>query len=346
MNKAGAHQMLDFTLISNPIGPSNKARHVMRKAIGTVHRLPQTHFLTQHLCSTEGIAEKQILLGHGASHILALLLRALHPRSIVLPSPVQRAYEDILRREQVEVCPFPLDPGQGFMTDSERFKGCWRDADAALILNPHNPTGTSLPEGLIIDLIRTSAERDKPLIIDETLRDFTGNPSQTHEVVRAPNAIILRTFSTYYALAGLRLGYAIGHQALLSRVQQFMEPWPLNSLAPPAALASLKDKGYRKRTAEFLAAETAYGLKKLQGLERIKPIATPWGFFLQVQPRIANLKNLFSARGLFIDEYGDAQGNQYLSLPFRSHPENAKFFRALQRIVREQRQTEEGRSLC
>lgn len=345
MNKTGAHRMVDFTFISNPIGPSSKARHAMRKAIGTVHRLPQTHFLTRHLCSTEGITEEQILLGHGASHVLALLLRVLHPRSIVLPSPVQRSYEDILRGEQVELSPFPLDPEQGFMVDRERFKDFWRDAEAALILNPHAPTGGSIPEDLLADLTRISWEQKKLLIVDETLRDFTVNPPLAREVIRSPHAIILRTFSTFYALAGLRLGYAIGHQALLSRIRQRMEPWPLNSLAPPAALASLKDKGYRKRTAEFMAAETAYGLKKLQGLQRIKPLGTPWGFFLQVQPRIANLKDLFSAGGLFIDEYGDAQGNQYLSFPFRSHPENATFFRALQRILREQRQTEEGRSL-
>ncbi len=99
----------------------------------------------------------------------------------------------------------------------EAFRGCWRDAGAAFILNPHNPTGTILPDDLIIDLARTSAELDKPLIIDETLRDFTDNPSQVRQVVRAGRAIILRTFSSYHALAGLRLGYAIGDPALLSR---------------------------------------------------------------------------------------------------------------------------------
>ena len=318
--------MLDFTLITNPIGPSNKARHAIRKAIRTVDRLPQTRFLTRYLCSTEGIAEEQLLLGSGSSHILTLLLQTLTPRSILVPSPVPHAYEEILQKQQVEIRPFPLDHEQGFGMSLEKFKDRWRDAGAAFILNPHHPTGAVLPEDDIIDLIRTSAESDKPLIIDETLRDFTGNASQAQQVVRAGQAILLRTFSSYYALAGLRLGYAIGHQALLSRVQQLMEPWPLNSLAPPAALASLRDKGYRRRTTEYLSVQTAYALKKLQGLERIKPLSTPWGFFLQVRPVIPDLKNLFFTRGMLIDEYRDAQGNQYLSMPFRSHPENAHFF--------------------
>jgi threonine-phosphate decarboxylase len=336
MKKTDTSRILDFTLITNPLGPSNKARHAMRKAIKTVDRLPQTRFLTHYLCSTEGIAEEELLLGSGSSHILILLLQTLMPGNILVPSPFPRAYEEILQQQHVEMQPFHLDREQGFNMSLEKFKDSWRDAGAAFILNPHNPTGAMLPEDLIIDLIRTSAELGKPLIIDETLRDFTDNPSQAQQVVRAGQAILLRTFSSYHALAGLRLGYAIGHPALLSRLRQHMGPWPLNSLAPVAALASLRDKGYRRRTAEYLSAENTYTLKKLQGLERIKPLATPWGLFLQVQPAIPDLKNLFFARGVLIDEHGDAQGNQYLSMPFRSHPENAHFFRVLQRILRQQ----------
>ena len=308
----------------------------MRRAIRRVDRLPQTCFLTRYLCAAEGITEEQLLLGSGASHILTLLLQTLTPASALLPSPIPHAYEEILQKQSVEVRPFPLDLEQGFKLSSEEFKDCWRDADTAFILNPHNPTGTVLPDDLIINLIRISAELDKPLIIDETLRDFTGNPSQAQQVVRAGRAILLRTFSSYHALSGLRLGYAIGDPTLLSQLRQRMGPSPLNSLAPVAALASLKDKGYRRRTAEFLSAETAYALKKLQKLERVKPLATPWGLFLQVRPEISDLKNLFFARGVLVDEYGDTQGNQYLSLPFRFHPDNAQFFRVLQRILREQ----------
>ena len=228
----------------------------MRKAIRTAHQLPRTDFLTRYLGVTEHVTEEQILVGHGASHLLALLLRALHPRSILLPTPAPHAYAEILEKERIEMRPFALDPEQGFTIDSEAFKESWQDADAAVILNPHNPTGTTLSQTLIADLIQTSSERDKLLIIDETLRDFTDNPSLAQQVVATPNAFVLRTFSTYHALAGLRLGYIIGDEDILSHLEHIMEPRPVNSIAPPAALASLKDKGYRKRTAEFLSAET------------------------------------------------------------------------------------------
>ncbi len=334
--------MLDFTRISNPIGPSGRARHAMRKAIRSVDKPAQTRFLTRYLCATEGVAEEELLLGNGASHILTLLLQLLTPKSALLPSPIPPAYEKMLQRQRVDIRYFPLNRGQGFALSLEEFKASWRDAGAAIVLNPHNPTGTLLPGELIRELIRTSEELGKPIIIDETLRDFTDNRSPAQQVVRTGQAVLLRSFSPYHALAGLRLGYAIGHPTLLSQLGQRMGPWPLNSLGPLAALASLRDKGYRKRTAEFLSAETVYALRKLKGVERVTPSTTPWGLFLQVTPRVPDLKNLFLAKGVLVEEYDDADQNQYLAMPFRSHHENARFFRVLQSLLRNKT---EGRPL-
>jgi len=344
MNKPAARTILDFTLISNPVGPSNKARHAIRKAVRSVDRLPQTSFLTHYLAMTEGIAEEEILLGHGASHLLALLTRAERVQSILLPTPAPRVYEEMLKKAGVGIRPFMLDSSNGFKIDVEEFTERWRDVDAAMILNPHNPTGVGLPEELVAHLIQTAAEHDRLLILDETLRDFTGNPSPAKHVVAAPNAIMLRSFSTYHALAGLRLGYAIGHQALLPRLRHLLEPWPVNSLAPAAALASLRDKGYRKRTAQFLSTETEYARKKVGQLNGAAPIATPWGFLIRIQSSLAGLSDLLAQRGILVEHYSDAQDNHYLSFPFRSHAENARFLRTLRWILRQQSQREEGRS--
>ena len=334
MNKPGAHTILDFTLISNPIGPSNKARHAMRKAVRSVDRLPQTSFLTHYLAKTEGITEQEILLGHGASHLFTLLMRAERVQSILLPTPAPRVYEEMLKKAGVAVRPFMLDSDKGFRIDVEEFKKSWRDVDAAVVLNPHCPTGVNLTEESVADLIQTAAEHDRLLILDETLRDFTGNPSPAKHVVAAPNTIILRSFSAYHALAGLRLGYAIGHQALLPRLRGLLEPWPVNALAPAAALASLRDKGYRKRTALFLSAEAEYARKKVEQLEGAAPIATPWGFLIRIQHSAAHLSNLLVQRGILVEHYSDAQGNQYLSFPSRSHAQNARFLRSLGWIVK------------
>ncbi len=114
-----------------------------------------------------------------------------------------------------------------------------------------------------------------------------------------------------------------------------MEPWPVSCLAPPAALASLRDKGYRKRTAQFLSTEKAYVLKKLERTDRAKAVATPWGVLIRVEPPVADLHNLLADQGVLVHEYRDADGRQYLSFPFRSHTDNARLIRTLQWVLRQ-----------
>jgi threonine-phosphate decarboxylase len=344
MKKTRAGKPLDFTLITNPIGPSNKARHAMRRTIKTVQYRPdgERQLLTRYLCNKEGVAAEQILLGHGSSHILTLLAQALKPRSILVPSPFPLAYPELLQKQGAEIRPFPLYHASGFEFDTQEFKAHWQDAEAALILNPHNPTGTSLPERDVIDLIETSERLNRLLIIDEALGEFTDSASPARRAAEAGHVIVLRTFSLYHALVGLRLGYAIGHPALLDQLRGHMDPWPVNGIALAAALASLKDKGYRRRTSEFLAAEKAYVLKKLRGLIGARLQVTPWGFLIQVQPTIPNVKQLFLEHGILVEEYSDVQGNQCIALPLRSRPQNAQFLRILQRILREQKTNNQG----
>jgi threonine-phosphate decarboxylase len=339
MKKPRAGKPLDFTLITNPIGPSNKARHAMRRAIKTVHCRPdgEAQFLTRYLCNKEGVAAEQILLGHGSSHILTVAAQALKPRSILVPSPFPQAYPELLQKQGAEIRPFPLYHAGGFEFDTQQFEAHWRDAEAALILNPHNPTGNTVPERDVIDLIETSERLGRLLIIDEALGEFADTPSPARRAAQAGHVLILRTFSLYHALAGVRLGYTIGHPALLDKLRSRMDPWPVNGIALAAALASLKDKGYRRRTSEFLAAEKAYVLTKLRGLTGARLQVTPWGFLIQVQPTIANVKQLFFEHGILVQEYSDTTENQYIALPLSSRPRNAQFLRVLQRILREQK---------
>ena len=339
---------LDFTFISNPLGPSNKARHAMRKSCKTVPRFPDTEeeSLTRYLCSVEKVSAAQMLLGHGSSHILSLLLHALKPKSMLVPSPCPRACEELLQTHGVEMRAFPLERAKGFILDVRGFEEVWKGAEAALVLSPHNPTGAMASEESLTRLVETSKRLNKPLIIDGGLAEFAGVQRYGRYVCGSTHALYLGTFSSYHALAGLRLGYAVGPEALLRQLRTIMGPRPPNAVALAAALASLKDKGYRKRTSAFLAGEQAYVLKKMEGRATIRATIelseTPWGFLIYMRPSLADLKQRFFDRGMLVEVYTDAQGHQYLSFPLRSHPQNARFLRALHGILREQKTNDQG----
>ncbi len=313
----------------------------MRRAIKTVGYRPDAEAgrLTQYLCSREGLAADELLVGHGSSHLLALLIRSLRPRSVLVPSPFPHLYSELFQKHGVTVHPFPLDEVSGFQVEAKTFKALWKDAEAALVFNPHDPTGVSLPREAVMDLIETSGREGRLLIIHEGLTEFVDESSYAQRVVESRHAVILRTFSQFHALAGLRLGYAIAHPALLDQLRGHTDPWPANSVALAAALASLKDKGYARRTFEFLAAEKSYVRKALEGSTGTRLYETPWGFVMKLQPNRGNAKQLFLDKGILIEIYEDAQGNEYLALPLRSRADNASFVRTVRRMLREQKAT-------
>ncbi len=329
--------LIDFTLISNPLGQSNRARHAMRKSLKTLARRPdvEAESLTRFLCNAQKVPAQQVLLGHGSSQLLSLVLHTLKPKSMLVPSPCPRAYGELLQARGVEVHPFELERGKGFQLDVQAFEEAWTRAASALVASPHNPTGAVLPEETLARLVETSERSSRLLIIDGGLAEFAGTPRNASLACRSAYALYLGTFSSYHALAGLRLGYVIGQEPLLKKLSTIMGPCPPNSVALTAALASLRDKGYRKRTSACIAEEKAYVLKKLQGRPQIEPFETPWGFLMRVHRAIEDLQQRFYERGILVEAYTDRQGDQHLSFPLRSHPHNARFLRALFRILHE-----------
>ena len=111
--------MLDFTLFSNPVGPSNKAKHAMRAALKTIGRFPDpaTRFLRRHLAKREGLCEENILFGEGSQRILDLLLVRSKPERVVVPAPLTPFLQRLLSRHSCETLPLPTGEEQGFIFD-------------------------------------------------------------------------------------------------------------------------------------------------------------------------------------------------------------------------------------
>jgi len=331
--------VIDFRLVTNPIGPSNQARHAMRKAFKASDARPdqQVQFLAGHLRKALGVAPGELLLGHGSSQLLSIFLQVIQPKKILLPSPCPALHAQSLEQCGIEILRAPLKKDNAFALDTEEFKRHWKDSDAAFLLNPHDPTGTFLDKARVIDLIDTSNRFGKPLVIDETLMEFADLASPMQEAVNARHVLVLRSFSFYYALAGLRLGYAVGNAALIEKMAAIIDPWPVNSVAAAAALASLRDKGFPGRTRQFLAAEQTYLAKKFGQLRGIESFSLPWGYLIRFEPGIANLSERFLEKGIIAEAFVDAEGNQYVRFPFRSHRLNALFARRLGWVLKEHR---------
>jgi len=330
--KPAPHHVLDFTLLSNPVGPSAKARHAMRKALKGAHLRPdpQTRRLRRFLAKKEHIEPENILFGHGSAQILDMLMAAYRPGRLLAPSPVPPHYAQLAARHGAEVVPFPLRADRRFSLDAEALAAAAQGVDALFLPNPHPVTGTVAESRALDRIIAAVAGSQAVLVIDEALAGFASVESPVARAVQSPNLLILRTFSLFHALAGLRLGYTIGSGETCGRIAGAIDPGPMNIVAAAGALASLRDAGLARRTAEFLAAERTYMAAKLARIEGMATVETACNFIIVTVGKAADvLRQRLLERNVLVDVFEDEEGKAYIRVPLRRRRENARFARAL-----------------
>ena len=141
----------------------------------------------------------------------------------------------------IEAVPHEL-PGFVFPMEAIR-AALLRKPRILMLCNPNNPTGTRLPAAQVLEL--AAAAPETLVVVDELYEAFTGDsvlPSVDFRVV--PNLLVLRSLAKTAGLAGLRIGFALGHPDVVDRVGRVTGPYDVNSLAVTAAMAALADQPY------------------------------------------------------------------------------------------------------
>ena len=335
--KLSLRQVLDFTTGINPLGPSNQAKHAIRKGIRGLDLFPDRNmrYLKRYLCTLEGIGEDRIVFGAGSTSLLHLLLRVVRPRKVGVLSPVSFAREEALLVHDVEIRRVPVEGGRPFSVDMGRLLDAMGETDMLIVSYPHEMTGAVISPDDLTHLIGEAARLNKVLVIDEAYRDYTALRSPIREAAESASALVLRTFSLYHALPGLRFGYAAGSQRLIEGMKAARPTGEVNGLAPHAAMLSLKDSGFRARSLRFIEDEKSYVKGKLVGIKGVEPVETLCNFLLlALRVEEEEIHTAFMERNVLIDTFAGAQGEAYIRLPLGTHKANAVFMRTLRRAAK------------
>ena len=219
-------QPLDFSASLSPLGMPGRVYQAAVDAMRDAGRYPDPSCrrLRAALSEKHGVDRAQIVCGAGAADLIDRLARVLQPKRALLPAPTFSEYESALRSVGCKVERFPL-PGS-FHLQEEFVDAITPETDAVFLCNPNNPTGL-LTEPT---LLRRCLERGVTLIVDECFLDLTDDPARYSMVPFLrdyPNLILLRAFTKTFAMAGLRLGYALCGSAETARaLQNVGQPWP------------------------------------------------------------------------------------------------------------------------
>ncbi|HEU5203210.1 MAG TPA: histidinol-phosphate transaminase [Candidatus Limnocylindrales bacterium] len=204
--------------------------------------------LTEAAAARYGVTSDELLVGAGADEILDLVAKAFLAEGAraVLPAPTYAMYRVLTEQRGAEVVVVPRRPAtEGWALDVEAVQVAARGAAVVWLCSPNNPTGMAEPEGVIealLDGLATEAGSAEPpiVVLDEAYAEFVGT-SLLPLRDRYPRLIVVRTASKAYALAGLRVGFAIAKPEVIARMNPFRPPGSVSTVSVTIVTEALID---------------------------------------------------------------------------------------------------------
>ena len=236
----------------NPLGPSPAAVAAMERAIQSLHLYPDGNafYLKRKLAEKLDVDPANLILGNGSNEIIEFIGHALMaPGTEVIASEYCFAVYPIVAR--LFGANLVTVPARDFGHDLPAMvRAITPKTRVIFVANPNNPTGTLVSATDIPRLVH-EVPPHVLLAMDEAYIEFLDEPCDLLPLIRegkVPNLLLMRTFSKIYGLAGLRLGYGIGHPDLIATLEKVRQPFNINALVQAGALAAIDDIEHVTRT--------------------------------------------------------------------------------------------------
>lgn len=246
--KGGDRGLIRLDSNENPLGPSAVALEAVRANFGEAGRYPDNPAveLTDALAKLHGVTDVNIVLGSGSGEVLRMAVYAFtsatRPLVQGLPTFEEAGrYAEIIGTPVVSV---PVDARRRLDLDGMAAKAT--GAGLIFFCNPNNPTGTVHGAAAVSDFIGRvlKSSPETVVLVDEAYHHYVEAPSYASAVPLAledPRVVVCRTFSKAYGMAGLRVGYAVGHAETIARLRRQKLSNNVNQLGAAAAIAALGD---------------------------------------------------------------------------------------------------------
>jgi threonine-phosphate decarboxylase len=329
-------KIIDFSANINPLGiPLAIKRLLQRKLTALVHYPePESPSLKAAIACYWKIKEENILVGNGSTELISLIFNTFRPAVVTLPVPSFSEYERAARIVKSKLRFIYLSSEEGFSLDYSRFK----NSDLVFLGHPNSPTGNLLCKNSA-DIKAIPAQR---IVIDEAFMDFLRNEKGhtfISEAIHSKGIIVLRTFTKFFALPGLRAGYLIAHKDTIRALKKYQMPWAVNLLAQLAGQHALSETAFIQRTKQFIAREKSFLYQQLSRMRGFKPYPAVANFLLvkieNKQLTSSCLKERLLKKNILIRDCANFRGldKQFIRLAVRRHQENIRLVQALEECV-------------
>ncbi|MEW5770459.1 MAG: histidinol-phosphate transaminase [Pseudomonadota bacterium] len=320
----------------NPYPPSPRVLAAVQAEVGEALRLypdPNADRLKAAIAAHFGVTPRQVFVGNGSDEVLghAFLGLLKHDAPLLFPDVTYSFYPVYCGLYGIEGRTVPLnDTFEIVVDDYLAAPAC----GAIIFPNPNAPTGRLLP---LAEIERLLAGRpDVPVVVDEAYIDF-GGESAIALVDRHPNLLVVQTLSKSRSLAGLRVGFAVGHPDLieaLERVKNSFNSYPLDRLAIAGGVAAMEDTEHFERTRQAVIASRERLAAELTGLGfEVLPSGANFVFARHPGRDAGELAAALRARSIIVRHFRQPRIEQFLRITIGTDAQCDALVAALQEIL-------------
>ena len=349
-------KILDYSSNINPYGlPENLKKEIFEKLF-VLERYPDPDYieLREKIAEKNNLNIENIIVGNGATEIIFLFMKILSPKKVLIVSPTFGEYEraikaSTLANDSLEINYFELKEAENFVLNVKNLETeLENNYDLLILCNPNNPTGQFLKLKKLEEILKICEQKNTKLFVDEAFVEFVEdweNESIINSKENKENLFVIRAFTKFFAIPGLRLGYGICfNNNLLKKMLEKKEPWSVNNIADLAGKTVLDDENYIQKTKEWIKDQKKYMYENLNKIEGLRAYKTEVNFILlKIEDNllkkgldVKNLRKKMLEKGILIRDASNFiyLNKHYFRLAIKDKLNNEKVIETLTSILK------------
>ncbi|MFQ5826396.1 MAG: pyridoxal phosphate-dependent aminotransferase [Dehalococcoidia bacterium] len=331
--------IIDFSVSSNPFGPPPGVWDGLKGV--ALDRYPDSAATELRRCLSArlGVPPESILAGSGSMELIRLVALAYFGPGdrVLIVEPTFGEYEVASHLAGCQVIRQRTEAGDGFRLRLKDALGLIRRhrPKGVFVCNPNSPTGQYLGRGEVEEILAACPEG--LLILDEAFIAFVEDAWNSLDMIEGGNLLLLRSMTKDYALAGLRMGYAIAHPQTISALRRVCPPWNTSAVAQRAAMAALRDEKFLAQSLARLREARDFLVVELTRLG-LPPLPSRVNFFLVEVDDAARFRLALLKKGILVRDCTSFGLPRHVRIAVRPLPQAQRLIQALGEV------TADGRS--
>jgi len=340
-------EIIDFSTNINELVPPEILQHAMLDATKQILQYPDSNSsdLKQELVRyfRNTLTAENFIVGAGSMELITIFcdMFIAPGDEVIIPHPTFSEYEWAVRRNGGNIKTIIRRESRDFRIEMDEIIQAFTPKTKVIFLcNPNNPNGLLDSPSNLKGIISTALKREILVFLDETFIEFTGEQNSfASQILQFENLFVCRTFTKFFGVPGLRVGFGVGRPEMLDILRQGQNLWSVNCVGQAVARQLLRDSESIKKIIPLIEDERHYLVTKLKAIPGIKVYPSNANYLLLNLQSLGipgrELKQSLLAKGVLIRDCANYPGlNEfYVRIAIKTRYKNSRFLDILQKIA-------------